>query len=198
MGRSRRIKQMRYGNLSSAGTGWRFVPVKFAIFLLFVSVMSAGCYTVLRHPPVEREKYLPSEITHRDACNSCHQGFGLFSYRNPGEVPYYPERFEDWNFYYTYPWWLDDVYYSLSGAEKSETETPLPIDPRRLNTRRGIDGYAPNTVPAPAGPGIQMRKQAAGQDSLQAKERKRKHAPGKPKTDRSRLKSPKERKRKKK
>jgi len=143
------------------------IDAKFWLLLgLLAAALLDGCYTVLRHPPVKRESYLSSEITHRDACNSCHKGFGIFSYRDPlrPEPPYTSPGLQDWNFYYHYPWWLDDVYYSESSGQGA-SENPLPIDPRRLGNRRGVDAYAPGVSPAPAGPGQQFRKQAVRSDS---------------------------------
>lgn len=161
----------------------RFKMARGAVSFL---ILLNGCYTVLRHPPVQRESYLSSEITHRDACNSCHTGFGVFSYEDPlrPAPPYTTPKLQDWNYYYHYPWWLDDVYYSQS-SRSGETENPLPIDPRRLGSRRGTDAYVPNTSPAPAGSGRFFRKQSTAADSAQ------KTRPGvkpqKPKANRSGL-----------
>ncbi len=159
---------------------------KIAAVLILSAVTLSGCYTVLRHPPVQRESYLSSEITHRDTCNSCHRGFGVFSYKDPYKVeyPYTSEKLQDWNYFYHYPWWLDDVYYPMNSAE-GDAENPLPIDPRRLGNRQGVGGYAPNAAPAPAGPGF-LRKQSTGADSALKAPAIRK---SKPKANRAKLKS---------
>ncbi len=156
--------------------------------VLLAAAIFTGCYTVLRHPPVKRESYLSPEITHRDACNSCHTGFGVFSYRDPlrPQPPYTSPRLQDWNYYYNYPWWLDDVYYSEE-SRSAEQEGPLPIDPRRLGGRRGVDAYAPGISPAPAGAGRPFRKKAVTADSGKAVQ-KPLHKIVKPKTNRRNLK----------
>ena len=156
--------------------------------LVVLVTLLSGCYTVLRHPPVQRESYLSSEITHRDACNSCHTGFGVFSYEDPlrPAPPYTSPKLQDWNYYYHYPWWLDDVYYVQDSGAKGG-ETPLPIDPRRLGNRRGTDAYVPNTAPAGAGSGTFFRKQSTTADS--AKKTQPQVTPRKPKADRSHLNS---------
>ncbi len=163
------------------------MSVRAVIAVLTLLVMLCGCFTTLQHPAVERERYLSPEITHRDACNKCHIGYATYSSDNPYalQLPFAAQRFTDWNYYYHYPWWLEDTFYPEAYKDSGATDG-LPIDPRQYSNRRGLEPYSPNSMAAPAGAGIQLRKQATEGDSAQAATTKN---DAKPKTDRSNLNS---------
>lgn len=138
---------------------------RFGYLIILVPVVAAGCYTITKHPQVEQESYLSSEITHREVCTNCHSGYGKFTYENPYRLrrPFESPNLSNWNDYYHYPWWADAFYYPEhrnSGAAET-----LPIDPRSFGNRSGIDNTTAPGIAIPNAPGIRVGKKSSAEDS---------------------------------
>jgi len=156
----------------------RYMAMKRLVVLILTGIISlSGCYTVLKHPKVERESYLPPEITHRDSCTECHRDYHYYSPENPYilSAPYTSTQLSDWLYYYQYPWWLEDFYYPDQYGESEPTETP-PVDRRGFGRREALEPYRPTVAPQESSPGFQLRKQSAA-DTQQPPQSQKPEAP---------------------
>ena len=127
------------------------------IILPFIMAFSlSGCFTVLQHPAVERENYLPSEITHTDRCTVCHSNSGEYWYKNPYEMeaPYNNPHLTSWNYYYNYPWWLRDRFLETRYAASSDSASEIIPVNLRGGRRAGIDAYSPAVAPEGTNTGL--------------------------------------------
>jgi len=77
------------------------------VFLPVVSLLLVtGCYTVLRHPPVESPAVEAAPVVLRGDCAACHSDWDLHRYGyafHPGWYPVYGP----WPRWYSEPWWID-------------------------------------------------------------------------------------------
>ncbi len=126
-----------------------------------------GCFTVLQHPRVEREDYLPDEITHTERCTSCHTNMAAYWYTNPYELvaPYTNPHLADWDYYYNYPWWLRDRFLQAGYASADSAAEVIPVNLRQFGRRNGIGVYAPpavGTEPPNSGLGISSSPSGSG------------------------------------
>ena len=85
---------------------------------LAVLLLSAGCYTVLRHPIAERGTH---EGSYYRSCADCHADAAYYH-------PYYSygSSHYRWQSYYGYPWWHDDYWWwpeHEEGGEPRDVET---------------------------------------------------------------------------
>ncbi len=120
--------------------------------LLGVTVFLTGCFTVLQHPRVARDDFLPEEITHTERCTACHSQMAAYWYTNPYElnVPYSDPDLADWAYYYNYPWWLRDRFLKQGYVSADSAAEVLPVNLRRFGRRSGIGVYAPAVSPEPS------------------------------------------------
>jgi hypothetical protein len=73
-----------------------------------VVLLVSGCYTVLRHPPVQDEEEISEPVAVRNECAACHSDWDMerFGYAfHPGWYPAYGA----WLGWYWEPWWMDVV-----------------------------------------------------------------------------------------
>ena len=110
-----------------------------------LALFLTGCFTVLQHPRVEREDYLPDEITHTDRCTACHANMAAYWYTNPYKLvaPYSNPHLADWDYYYNYPWWLRDRFLEGGYASADSAAEVVPVNLRRFGRRGGVGVYAP-------------------------------------------------------
>jgi hypothetical protein len=78
------------------------------LLVLFTASLSAGCYTVLKHPRVE----MAVDEGGQD-CASCHADADLYDFRDPfmDHYGYYDYGITRWYSYYGLPWWYDAYWY---------------------------------------------------------------------------------------
>ncbi|MBD3291008.1 hypothetical protein GF337_19530 [candidate division KSB1 bacterium] len=125
---------------------------KFA--LLLISLYLTGCYTVLTHPEIDDDviaeyEYIDDNVTHYDECTQCHVSFDRF---RPYEMNYHSvlnNEYDnyDWQFYYTFPWWEEERYYSLVNTD--DEGNILPPTQKRSSGRRNT-GVPSISSPAPS------------------------------------------------
>jgi hypothetical protein len=98
-----------------------FVLLTSAVLLLLL--VSAGCYTVIKHPTgsnvVQHDSFYRS-------CADCHADA---SYYHPYGHPYYSygRSHYGWSGYYGYPWWYDDYWWWDYGDSDSGGDAP-PVE----------------------------------------------------------------------
>ena len=77
-----------------------------ASFLVIVtSLATPACYTLLKHPTIDRTEY---EETLDSRCTSCHSEDELLGYVHAPRHPVYPTEYGDW---YEYPWWWEHYWF---------------------------------------------------------------------------------------
>lgn len=114
--------------------------------ILLALLLSAGCYTVLRHPAAES---VSQEGAYYRSCADCHADAAYYH-------PYYNYggSHSRWRSYYGYPWWHDDYWWYPS----EETGEPRDLE-RGERHLWGSGGWASGgwgfskpagTTPAPA------------------------------------------------
>jgi hypothetical protein len=83
-----------------------------AVALLLAFLLSAGCYTVLRHPVAES---VTQGDTYYRSCADCHADAAYYH-------PYYSygSSHSRWSSYYGYPWWYDDYWWWYPHEETGE------------------------------------------------------------------------------
>ena len=102
------------------------------------------------------------------------------------QLPFASSKYKNLNYYYHYPWWLEDFYYA-DAYEHGEPASGLPIDPRRFRNQRGFDSFSPSGVrSSQPGSGFQLKKENAKTDSLKQSTQKEIE---KPKTGNDKIKS---------
>jgi hypothetical protein len=117
--------------------------IKWILIGALFSIVFAGCYTKLVHPPVTDESgtyYHP-----RKNCSDCHSSADYYYYH----FPYYYDRWGGsryWNSYYTSPWWYHD-YWWWDGDEGEG----LPGGPTKYWNERERPGTVPKLVPSAGG-----------------------------------------------
>jgi len=79
----------------------RRIPYAVALVALFLLLLNAGCYTVLRHPTGSN---VVQEDTYYRSCADCHADA---AYYHPYSEPYYSSH-DRWGGYYGSYWWYDD------------------------------------------------------------------------------------------
>lgn len=138
----------------------------FALALAALTVVSAGCYTVLRHPTD-----VVVQDTHAEyrTCADCHDGAAYYH-------PYfhYARSHDRWGRYYGDPWWYSDYWYwtphgSGSAGEPRDVETGT----RHLwgNSGWASDGWGFRTPPSTATSG---RDDGAQQEEPKKEEKQEK------------------------
>ena len=87
------------------------------ITVLLTLLLSAGCYTVLRHPVSQS---VTQEDTYYRSCADCHADAAYYH-------PYYNYggSHSRWRSYYGYPWWYDDYW---SWYPHEETGEPREVE----------------------------------------------------------------------
>ena len=111
---------------------------------LLVSLLTAGCYTVLRHP--RPANLVDEESGTRRECYDCHAGADAYHFQDPFSVSYYNYYSPLWYPYYARPWWYADFwYYKNPGDPQPDAET----GGRHGWTRTGGGG---REAPLPTGP----------------------------------------------
>jgi hypothetical protein len=74
-------------------------------FVIVTSLATPACYTLLKHPTIDRTGY---EETLDSRCTSCHSEDEILSYVHAPRHPVYPPEDGDW---YEYPWWWEHYWF---------------------------------------------------------------------------------------
>lgn len=111
------------------------------IFLVILSVMGVGCYTILTHPRVEGEEgevIEHSGLYYREHCTDCHGDYHNYPYGfYYGYYPDYYWSYPSWGHYYAYPWWWDRYWWNYDDYYYDEGETE-PESAEKADKRRGL------------------------------------------------------------
>ena len=77
--------------------------------IVFIALLTSGCYTILQHPASEIN--YTSEDYQTD-CLKCHSDYNEYPYGYfYGQYPDYWWSSPRWGRYYAYPWWWDNYWY---------------------------------------------------------------------------------------
>ncbi len=131
------------------------------IIMIFVSLTLLSCYTIIKHPEIERDGYTQRVKFYND-CSSCHseyelENFGL-SFHSYSSSPYYNEPVYIYTSpYYTSPWWRDIYLSSEPNIFESRNN-----DATRLRNQDGGRSSAPSTFSSPS---INASGQTSGSSS---------------------------------
>jgi len=88
---------------------------------LLTSLLTAGCYTVLKHPP--SADLVDEERGTRRECYDCHDGADAYHFQDPFSLYYYDYYSPLWYPYYARPWWYSDFWYYSAPGETRDVET---------------------------------------------------------------------------
>lgn len=99
-------------------------------FILLLIVLLAGCYTVIKHPPIQNNEN-PSfthEVYLTDDCMSCHQNQSITF--NQMRKPFSPQldyirSNHRWSYFYESPWWNREIFSSHAPVSGSGNTSPL-------------------------------------------------------------------------
>lgn len=117
-------------------------------FLAVIIISGQGCYTMIKHPKVEEAELHAEEAGTR--CLECHANLAEYPFGyDPVGFPHYWDYWENYELYYTYPWWWEDYFWD-TGSGSSGAVYRDPAEPPER--RRGIISPYPddNDLP-PAG-----------------------------------------------
>ena len=115
--------------------------------LVVLGIVSQGCYTMIKHPKVEEAELHAEEAGTR--CLECHTNLAEYPFGyDPVGFPHYWDYWENYELYYTYPWWWEDYFWD-TGSGSSGAVYREPVEPPER--RRGIKVPYPDYDPPPAG-----------------------------------------------
>jgi hypothetical protein len=148
---------------------------RFIVMAAFLSLLVAGCYTVLQHPRTE----MTAEDSFPRHCSECHGSADYYYWHYPYHYGWY-WGYSNWRSYYYDPWWWDDYWYWRYDDEGEHVEKGQRHlwQPRTPPTTPGL---APGTSQD-----VKEKSKAPAQDTEQAekkqdtKEKRRLWQPRKP------------------
>lgn len=117
--------------------------------LVCMSMLIAGCYTMLKHPSTD-DGYEHSDFSR---CTDCHVSYHHFD-------PYEPAYSDVWWDYYALPWWYDDVI-----VIDDEGEVPIRRAIHDMHLKFRDDPSVANPVGVkrtPPGGGLKEKKEQVG------------------------------------
>lgn len=132
--------------------------IKSITIVLLMSLTFVGCYTIIKHPEIEKDGYTQRVKFYND-CISCHseyelENFGL-SLHSYTSSPYYNEPVYIYTSpYYTSPWWRDIYIYTEPYNFENRNN-----DATRLRNQDGGRSSAPSNF---SNPSINASGQSSG------------------------------------
>lgn len=160
--------------------------VKRFLILIILSFTFFSCYTIIKHPEIEKDGYTQRVKFYND-CNSCHsdyelENFGLNFHSNSSFYYYNEPIFIYTSPYYTSPWWRNIYISSEPNIFENRSN-----DATRLRNQDGGRSSAPSTF---SNPSINASGQSSGSSSSgssnQINNRKEDRKSGESKTTKSR------------
>ena len=137
---------------------------------MLISFVFIGCYTTLLHPKLEVADETGAighvYVEHMDNCNECHQGYsGHSMVTGLGAAA----EFDNWRFYYEYPWWIDEYHQGVLSSGSAIDMPEARDSGRRRNSQPGNMDF-PTTSIAPAPAPVLTKTTAGTADNSSAKD----------------------------
>lgn len=111
------------------------------LFVVAMSFLVVGCYTILKHPvtaeegPQDANSEAHPQEYYRQNCVECHADYSEFPYGYfYGDYPDYYFEYPRWGYYYAYPWWWDQHWYD-SGSDAAVEEI---VDGEKVQRRGNL------------------------------------------------------------